>query len=89
MTPRLFTLDIPLKGCHFTGLNRRYTDTLMATSADNSAQFSLMAYALQEIRRGGDVATVSCSETGCHFDATLRPQDVAGSADELMVWSAA
>ena len=46
VTPRLFNLDITLKGCRFEGLNRRYAGTLMATFADNSAQFSLAAYAL-------------------------------------------
>ena len=45
-TPRLFNLDITLKGCRFAGLNRRYAGTLMATFADNSVQFSLAAYAL-------------------------------------------
>lgn len=54
-TPRLFNLDITLKGCRFAGLNRRYAGTLMATFADNSAQFSLAAYALpipgQPVRR--------------------------------------
>jgi Domain of unknown function (DUF4124) len=54
-TPRLFMLDITLKGCHFSGLNRRYTGSLIAAFPDNSAQFSLMAYALpipgQPIRR--------------------------------------
>jgi len=54
-TPRLFMLDITLKGCHFSGFNRRYTGSLIATFADNSAQFSLMAYALpipgQPVRR--------------------------------------
>jgi hypothetical protein len=55
LTPRLFNLDITLKGCRFAGLNRRYAGTLMATFADNLAQFSLAAYALpisgQPIRR--------------------------------------
>jgi hypothetical protein len=46
VTPRLFNLDITLKGCRFAGLNRRYAGTLMATFAENSAQFSLAAYAL-------------------------------------------
>jgi hypothetical protein len=45
VTPRLFNLDITLKGCRFAGLNRRYAGTLMATFADNSAQFSLFTYA--------------------------------------------
>jgi hypothetical protein len=44
LTPRLFMLDITLKGCRFAGLNRRYNGTLTATFADNSAQFSLMTY---------------------------------------------
>jgi hypothetical protein len=55
LTPRLFNLDITLKGCRFAGLNRRYAGTVIATFADNSAQFSLAAYALpipgQPIRR--------------------------------------
>src|ERR1700684_4526233 len=46
LTPRLFNLDITVKGCRFAGLNRRYAGTLMAAFSDNSAQFSLMAYAL-------------------------------------------
>jgi hypothetical protein len=54
-TPRLFMLDITLKGCRYAGLNRRYSGTLMATFADNSAQFSLSAYGLpilgQPVRR--------------------------------------
>jgi Domain of unknown function (DUF4124) len=29
LTPRLFNLDITLKGCHVAGLNRRYAGTLM------------------------------------------------------------
>jgi hypothetical protein len=45
LTPRLFNLDITLKGCRFAGLNRRYAGTLMATFANNSAQFSLFTYA--------------------------------------------
>jgi hypothetical protein len=55
VTPRLFPLDITLKGCRFPGLNRRYAGNLIATFTDNSAQFSLSAYALpipgQPIRR--------------------------------------
>jgi hypothetical protein len=55
VTPRLFNLDITLKSFRFAGLNRRYAGTLMATFADNSAQFSLAAYALpipgQPVRR--------------------------------------
>jgi hypothetical protein len=46
VTPRLFNLDITLKGCRYSGLNRRYAGTLIATFTDNSAQFSLMAYAV-------------------------------------------
>jgi hypothetical protein len=45
LTPRLFNLDITLKGCLYAGLNRRYSGTLVATFSDNSAQFSLMTYA--------------------------------------------
>jgi hypothetical protein len=44
VTPRLFNLDITLKGCRFFGLNRRFVGTVIATFADNSAQFSLMTY---------------------------------------------
>jgi hypothetical protein len=44
LTPRLFNLDITLKGCRFPGLNRRYAGTLLATFTDNSAQLSLSAY---------------------------------------------
>jgi hypothetical protein len=46
VTPRLFNLDITLKACRYSELNRRYAGTLIATFADNSAQFSLSAYAL-------------------------------------------
>jgi hypothetical protein len=45
VTPRLFMLDITLTGCRYSGLNRRYSGTMIATFADNSAQFSLMTYA--------------------------------------------
>jgi hypothetical protein len=45
-TPRLFALDITLKGCRYSGLNRRYTGNMIATFTENSAQFSLQAYAL-------------------------------------------
>jgi hypothetical protein len=45
-TPRLFALDITLKGCRYSGLDRRYTGNLIATFADNSAQLSLSAYAI-------------------------------------------
>jgi hypothetical protein len=45
-TPRLFNLDITLKGCRYSGLNRRYAGNLIATFTDNSAQFSLSAYAI-------------------------------------------
>jgi hypothetical protein len=44
LTPRLFNLDISLKGCRYSGLNRRYAGTLLATFTDNSAQLSLSAY---------------------------------------------
>jgi hypothetical protein len=54
-TPRLFPLDVTLKGCRFPGLNRRYAGNLIATFTDNSAQLSLSAYALpipgQPVRR--------------------------------------
>ena len=45
-TPRLFLLDITLKGCRHSGLNRRYSGNLIATFMDNSAQLSLSAYAI-------------------------------------------
>jgi hypothetical protein len=55
LTPRLFNLDITLKGCRYSGLNRRYAGTLLATFTDNSAQLSLSAYAVpipgQPVRR--------------------------------------
>jgi hypothetical protein len=54
-TPRLFALDITLKGCRFSELNRRYAGSLIATFPDNSAQLSLSAYAVpipgQPVRR--------------------------------------
>jgi hypothetical protein len=43
VTPRLFPLDVTLKGCRFAGLNRRYSGNLVATFAENSAQLSLLA----------------------------------------------
>jgi Domain of unknown function (DUF4124) len=43
VTPRLFNLDITLKGCRYSGLNRRYAGTLAWSFTDNSAQLSLMA----------------------------------------------
>lgn len=45
-TPRLFALDITLKGCRYSGLNRRYGGNLIATFTENSAQLSLSAYAV-------------------------------------------
>jgi len=54
-TPRLFNLDVTLKGCRYSGLNRRYAGNVLATFAENSAQFSLAAYAVpipgQPVRR--------------------------------------
>jgi hypothetical protein len=44
MTPRLFPLDVTLKGCRYAGFNRRYSGNLIATFTENSAQFSLQAY---------------------------------------------
>jgi hypothetical protein len=44
--PRLFNLDITLKGCRYSGLNRRYAGSLIVTFTDNSAQLMLMAYAV-------------------------------------------
>jgi hypothetical protein len=55
VTPRLFPLDITLKGCRFAGFNRRYSGNLIATFPENLAQFSLQAYTVpipgQPIRR--------------------------------------
>jgi hypothetical protein len=62
-TPRLVALDITLTGCRYSGLNRRYAGSLIATFAENSAQLSLSAYALpipgQPTRRYDVGATVS------------------------------
>ena len=44
LTARLFTLDVTLKGCHYAGLNRRYSGQLTATFPENSAQLYLQAY---------------------------------------------
>ncbi len=44
--PHRFTLDVTLKGCHYAGLNRRYTGELAATSSENSLHFVLQAYAV-------------------------------------------
>jgi hypothetical protein len=44
LMPRQFTLDITLKGCRYSGLNRRYSGNLIPTFTDNSAQFSLSVY---------------------------------------------
>jgi Domain of unknown function (DUF4124) len=43
-TPRIFLLDVTLSGCRYAGFNRRYSGNLIATFAENSAQFSLQAY---------------------------------------------
>jgi hypothetical protein len=42
-TPRLFSLDVTLSGGRYTGFNRRYTGTLIATFPENSAQIALQA----------------------------------------------
>ncbi len=44
LTPRLFTLDVTLKGCHYAGLNRRYTGELTTASPENSAHFVLQVW---------------------------------------------
>jgi hypothetical protein len=44
VTPRLFPLDVTLKGCRYAGFNRRYSGNLIATFTENSGQFSLQAY---------------------------------------------
>jgi hypothetical protein len=44
LIPRRFTLDVTLKGCHFAGLNRRYSGELTAALSENSAQLSLVAF---------------------------------------------
>jgi hypothetical protein len=55
VTPRLFSLDVTLKGCRYAELNRRYSGSLIATFPENSAQLSLQAYTVpipgQPIRR--------------------------------------
>jgi hypothetical protein len=55
VTPRLFPLDVTLKGCRHAGFNRRYSGNLIATFPENAAQFSLQAYTVpipaQPIRR--------------------------------------
>jgi hypothetical protein len=43
VAPYLFPLDITLKGCRYAGFNLRYSGTLIAKFAENSAQFSLQA----------------------------------------------
>jgi hypothetical protein len=54
-TPRLFSLDITITGCRYSGLNRRYAGNLIATFTENLAQLSLSAYAVpipsQPVRR--------------------------------------
>jgi hypothetical protein len=46
LTPRLFPLDITLKGCRYGGFDRRYTGSLVATFNENSAQLTLQAYTM-------------------------------------------
>jgi hypothetical protein len=43
VAPYLFPLDITLKSCRHAGFNLRYSGTLIAKFAENSAQFSLQA----------------------------------------------
>lgn len=45
-TPRLFTLDITLSNCRYSGFNRRYSGSFIATFPTNSAEFALQAYTL-------------------------------------------
>ena len=55
VTPRLFTLDVTLSDCRYTGLNGRYSGTVTTAQIDQSAQFTLMVYTVpipgQPIRR--------------------------------------
>ena len=44
VTPRLFTLDITLKNCRYSGFNRRYSGSFVATFPANSGELALMAY---------------------------------------------
>lgn len=43
VTPRMFTLDVTLSECRFSGLNRRYSGTVTTAQIDQSAQFALVA----------------------------------------------
>lgn len=45
-TPRLFTLDVTLSKCRYSGFNRRYSGNLIATFPTNSAELALQAYAM-------------------------------------------
>ena len=44
-TARLAQLEITLSGCRYTGLNRRYSGSFIASTTDNGAELSLQAFA--------------------------------------------
>jgi hypothetical protein len=46
VTPRLFTLDITLKNCRYSGFNRRYSGSFLATFPTNSGELALQAYTM-------------------------------------------
>ena len=45
-TPRLFTLDITLSKCRYSGFNRRYSGSFISTFPTNSGELALQAYAM-------------------------------------------
>jgi hypothetical protein len=45
-TPRLFTLDVTLSKCRYSGFNRRYSGSFVATFPTNSAELALQAYTM-------------------------------------------
>jgi hypothetical protein len=62
LIPRRFTLDVTLKGCHYAGLNRRYSGELTATLLENALQLFVQAYTVpipgQPLKRYDVAATL-------------------------------
>lgn len=46
VTPRLFTLDITLKNCRYSGFNRRYSGSFLATFSTNLGELALQAHTM-------------------------------------------
>jgi len=45
-TPRLFTLDVTLSKCRYSGFTRQYSGSFVATFPTNSGELALQAYAM-------------------------------------------